>query len=164
MKFIAALFSLVSVGFIAGLFFTWANAVMPGMKQLNDINFIAAMKAMNKEIQNLYFFLLFFGALICPVILLLLQDRNNADVSWYLLLFSISIYTVGVLLITIIGNVPLNENLDKFNCANATPDEMKAIRKSFEYSWNRLNLFRAVSSGISFILLILHLHYSPLKS
>jgi len=65
------------------------------------------------------------------------------------------IYGVGAFIVTIIGNIPLNELLDKTSLESISLDELKTLRKSIEVKWNNFNLIRSISSLVSFILLIL---------
>jgi len=67
------------------------------------------------------------------------------------------LYVAGVVVITILGNVPLNEILDKTDLQVATPKQLKELRNLFEVKWSRLHLIRTVTSALSFLLLILSL-------
>ena len=64
-------------------------------------------------------------------------------------------YWIGVFGITVFGNIPLNEILDKINLESIALEEIKALRTSTEVKWNNLNLIRSISSGITFALLII---------
>ena len=70
---------------------------------------------------------------------------------------ALATYYIGVFGVTVLGNIPLNELLDKTNLESITVEEIKALRKSIEVNWNNLNLIRSFSSGITFILLIISL-------
>ena len=37
----------LSTGLMAGIFFTWTNAVTPGIGKLKDIEYLGALQAMN---------------------------------------------------------------------------------------------------------------------
>jgi uncharacterized membrane protein len=52
-------------------------------------------------------------------------------------------------------NVPLNEQLAKFSILTTTSNEISAMRKSFEKSWNSFHSVRTIASIISFGLTIL---------
>ena len=64
MKTILLIVAIVSTGLMAGIFFTWTNAVKPGIGTLDDINYMKAFKAMNRVILNP----LFYMAFILPVL------------------------------------------------------------------------------------------------
>ncbi|MGK6341321.1 anthrone oxygenase family protein [Chryseobacterium sp. DT-3] len=63
-------------------------------------------------------------------------------------------YLIGVFGVTVVGNVPLNDMLDKFDISNSTAESVKQMRESFENRWNLLNNIRTVFSIISIVLVI----------
>ena len=75
----------------------------------------------------------------------------------WLLIIAMAFYFFGVLLVTIFGNVPLNELLDKTDLSKASLEDLKLLRNRFETKWNRLHLIRTVTSITSFLLLIISL-------
>ena len=144
------------LGLSAGLCFTWTNAVTPGIGQLDDLGYLSAFQQMNRSIINPLFILVFFGPFFLGLINLYLYKNASSTVIWFLIL-AIAIYFFGVLLVTIFGNVPLNEILDKTDLGNASLEDLKQLRKRFEDKWNRLHLIRTISSAVAFLLLILTL-------
>ena len=139
---------------MAGIFFTWSNAVKPGIGKLSDIEYLRALQSMNRVILNNAFKIIFLGAIIAvalvPVFYFNLYPRN----IFWLFVFTLVIYWIGVFGVTVSGNIPLNEILDKTNLESITSEEIKTLRKSIEVKWNNFNLIRCISSGITFILLI----------
>ncbi|WP_414647244.1 anthrone oxygenase family protein [Chitinophaga sp.] len=65
--------------------------------------------------------------------------------SWCLL-GAVFIYFVGVFGVTIGGNVPLNNALDKADLTAAGEAELAGYRAAFEQRWNRLNTLRTVAA------------------
>ena len=141
-------------GLMAGIFFTWSNAVKPGIGKLGDIEYLRALQSMNRIILNNAFRIIFLGAIIAvalvPVFYFNLYPKN----IFWLFVFTLVIYWIGVFVVTVSGNIPLNEILDKTNLESITLEEIKTLRKSIELKWNKYNLIRCISSGITFILLI----------
>ena len=141
-------------GLMAGIFFTWSNAVKPGIGKLGDIEYLRALQSMNRVILNNAFRIIFLGAIIAvalvPVFYFNLYPKN----IFWLFVFTLVIYWIGVFGVTVSGNIPLNEILDKTNLESITSEEIKTLRKSIEVKWNNFNLIRCISSGITFILLI----------
>ena len=141
-------------GLMAGIFFTWSNAVKPGIGKLSDIEYLTALQSMNRVILNNAFKIIFLGAIIAvalvPIFYFNLYPRN----IFWLFVFTLIIYWIGVFGVTVSGNIPLNEILDKTNLESITSEEIKILRKSIEVKWNNFNLIRCISSGITFILLI----------
>ena len=71
------------------------------------------------------------------------------------LLAATVIYLFGVFGVTVFGNVPLNNTLDRFDLESAS-DQITALqRANFEGRWNNLNTVRTVSSTLSVILVII---------
>ena len=146
--------AILLTGLMAGIFFTWSNAVKPGIGKLSDIEYLRALQSMNRVILNNTFKIIFLGAIIAialvPVFYFNLYPRN----IFWLFVFTLVIYWIGVFGVTVSGNIPLNEILDKTNLESITSEEIKTLRKSIEVKWNNFNLIRCISSGITFILLI----------
>ena len=146
--------AILLTGLMAGIFFTWSNAVKPGIGKLGDIEYLRALQSMNRVILNNAFRIIFLGAIIAvalvPVFYFNLYPKN----IFWLFVFTLVIYWIGVFGVTVSGNIPLNEILDKTNLESITLEEIKTLRKSIELKWNNYNLIRCISSGITFILLI----------
>ena len=102
--------------------------------------------------------IVFFG----PVILLFLNTylfRNNS-ISFWLFLVAAILFFVGIGLVTIFGNVPLNEILDKSNLELLSEIELQELRNKFEKPWNNWHTIRTLSSFTAFVLLIIGMLYS----
>jgi len=56
--------AILLTGLMAGIFFTWSNAVKPGLGKLSDIEYLRALQSMNRVILNNAFKLIFLGAII----------------------------------------------------------------------------------------------------
>lgn len=141
-------------GLSAGLCFTWSNSITPGIGRLNDFEYLASFQQMNRTILNPVFFMVFFGPFFLSLMNLYVLRNASSPIIWMLVLSTLT-YLFGVLLITVFGNVPLNEMLDKTDLITASTVELKNLRDNFEVKWNRLHLIRTISAVISFLLLIL---------
>jgi uncharacterized membrane protein len=149
---IILLIAAVLTGLSAGLFYAWTCSVMPGFARLNDREFVAAMRQTNKAIQNPVFFASFFGA---PIFLMISAYLHYGTPRFPFLLASGLIYLTGTFGVTVFGNVPLNNELDRFEPKAAAAEEITRARNRFERPWNRLNTIRTVSSAIALILAII---------
>jgi len=143
-------------GLSAGLCFTWSNAVTTGIGRLDDFGFLISFKQMNRTILNPVFFIVFFGPFFLSLINIYVFRNASSSLIW-LLIFATVVYFLGVVLVTIFGNVPLNEILDETNLVSATSEELRSLREIFEAKWNRLHLIRTLSAIASFLLLIISL-------
>jgi|SRR6056297_1293326 len=156
LQHIVTIVLVLMVGLSAGLCFTWTNAITPGIGKLDDLGYLRAFQQMNRSIINPLFILVFFGPFFLGLPHLYLFKNASSSMIW-LLIFAMVFYFFGVLLVTIFGNVPLNELLDKTDLSKASLEDLKLLRNRFETKWNRLHFIRTVSSITSFLLLIISL-------
>lgn len=143
-------------GLSAGLCFTWSNTITTGIGNLDNYGYLSAFQQMNRTILNSTFFIVFFGPLFLGLINLYTLKNAPTSILW-LLIWVTTIYFFGVVLVTIFGNVPLNEILDKTDLISSNSEDLKTLRDTFEARWNRLHLIRTISSISSFLLMVLTL-------
>jgi uncharacterized membrane protein len=142
-------------GLIAGLFYAWSISVTPGLAKINNESYIRAFQSMNRAILNPVFFIAFFGELVLLIYLSYNSfDSSNTAQSWLIISASV-LYIFGVMVITIAGNIPLNNELEALKIESMTDEEMKKFRTGFESKWNSLNMIRTICSSVSFLLLII---------
>ena len=141
-------------GLSAGLCFIWANAITPGIGRLDDMSYLMSFQQMNRSIINPMFIITFFGPSIIGVISLIAFRGASRTIIWVLIV-AVAIYFLGVVLITIFGNVPLNNTLDATELSSANRVDLKTLRDLFEVKWNRLHTIRTISAVVSFLLLII---------
>jgi len=141
-------------GLSAGLCFTWANAVSPGIGRLDDSSYLLSIQSMNRTILNPLFFIVFFGPFFLAAVNLYVFKDAASSFLW-LVGIAMAIYFLGLVLVTIIGNVPLNEILDRTDISSASTEELRSLRDTFEAKWNRFHLIRTVSAITSFVLLLI---------
>lgn len=153
-KIIVLLFTTLLTGLLAGIFFTWSNAITPGIGRLDDINYLRAFQNMNRTIVNPLFLVIIMGPLFLSFATAYLYKSNHLYIFWLLLIAAI-LYFVGVFLVTIMGNIPLNNLLDKTDLTNISLENARSLRDQFELKWNNLHLVRTITSVLSFFLLII---------
>nr|WP_297789447.1 DUF1772 domain-containing protein [uncultured Allomuricauda sp.] len=153
---ITTISTILLTGLTAGLCFTWTNAVTPGIGRLDDLGYLQSFQEMNRAIINPLFMIVFFGPLFGHVANVYL-NRNQPSTIFWMLFAAGMLYVAGVVVITIFGNVPLNEMLESTDLENSSPEKLRALRSSFEDKWNRLHLIRTITSVLSFLLLTLTL-------
>lgn len=149
---ISLLIATSCAGLMAGLFFSFSFSVMPGLSRLDDYQYLSTMQSINRAILNPVFFTVFFGVLIAlPLATYFTYASQLSTVSFWLLLAATLIYGIGVFLVTVIGNIPINEGLDAVTLAEATKETLSSHRQLFETRWVTLNLVRTGCSLVAFI-------------
>lgn len=137
--------AIVCTALIAGLYYAYSCSVNPGLSRLNDLEYLQAMQEINRAILNPLFFLSFFGTLIfLPVSAYLNYPINTT--RFYCLVVSAGIYAIASFGVTIFGNVPLNEMLDKTDLASASAETLQKIRTEFENPWNKFHSIRTFAT------------------
>lgn len=137
---------------IAGLFYAYSCSVVLGLGKLSDSEYLKSMQSINREILNPVFFLSFMGtAFLLPISTFLYRGQN---LVFILLLMATLAYLIGVFGVTMFGNVPLNDQLDKFDIVNSSAEAIKEMRNNFERKWNFLNNIRTVFSVITIVLTV----------
>jgi uncharacterized membrane protein len=139
---------------MAGIFFTWSNAVKPGIGKLSDLEYLRTFQSMNRVILKNTFKIIFSGAIITTGLLPIFYFNLYPNNIFWMFISAFIIYWIGAFIVTIIGNIPLNELLDKTSLESISLEELKTIRTSIEVKWNNFNLIRSISSVVSFTLLI----------
>ena len=139
-------------GLSAGFFYAWEFTVIPGTKRVGDHTYIETMQSVNRAIINPAFMLIFFGPLVFQ--LLSAYQFKGTTAFWYLVAAT-AIYFFGSLLVTMMGNVPMNNALDLVNLKGLSPEQLINQRSSYEPKWNRLHLIRTAFAVVSFVILLL---------
>jgi uncharacterized membrane protein len=142
---------------VAGLLFTFAIVVMPGIKRLNDREFIRAFQVMDSVIQNNQplFVLVWVGSALALIASAIIGIGQMDGVGRLLIIVATLAYILGVQLPTITINIPLNDKLQTLNLDAMNETAQKTARQAFEPRWNRWNAFRTTIAGLASILLII---------
>ena len=110
---------------------------------------------MNRVILNNTFKFIFVGAIITTALLPIFYFYLYPNNIFWVFISAFIIYGVGAFVVTKIGNIPLNELLDKTSLESVSLEELKTHRTIIEVKWNNFNLIRSISSAVSFTLLII---------
>ena len=145
----------VTTALMAGLFFAFSCSVNLGLARLSNAKYLSAMQSINRAIQNPIFFVAFFGAPILLPFSVLTHYEQPLSARFWSLLAARIIYLIGTFGVTVFGNVPLNNALDRFNLQTASEQEIVLQRANFERGWNNLNTIRTISATLALILVII---------
>lgn len=142
---------------VAGLVFTFAIIVMPGIGSLNDKDFLRAFQVIDKVIQNNHpvFMLTWIGSILFIITSLILGIKQLEGTNLLLVIIASVLYLLGVQLSTIINNIPLNNKLQTINIDKISDKETEIARENFERPWNRWNVFRTIISILVTTLLLI---------
>lgn len=144
LRWIVLVANTVTVGLMAGAFFVYATAVMPGLGRVDDRTFVAAFQSVDRAIINPVFLGTFVGALLLSIgsVVLSLGEETRSLLAWVV---AAALLYLAVLVITLRVNVPLNDAIK----AAGDPDriDVRTVREAFdEATWVRWNIVRVVLS------------------
>jgi len=142
---------------VAGFLFAFAVVVMPGIKSLNDQEFLKSFQVMDRIIQNNQpmFLLVWIGSVVALLTAALFGFWQLSGVGWYLLVIATSIYLLGVHLPTVVINLPLNKQLQAEDVTSRNKEAQRDVRNNFEKRWNASNLIRTGVACLTSVLLMI---------
>jgi uncharacterized membrane protein len=154
---IASALAVLMAGGMAGVFFAFSVAVMPGLDAAKATSAIASMQSVNQKIQNPVFLLTFVGVPVAGALaggaLLATGERGAA-----LLFFAAAaVYVLGSFLPTVVVNVPMNNTLDATKIPSDLADAAR-IWAGYSPRWTAWNHLRTVASAISLLVMALGLY------
>lgn len=144
------------VSLVAGFLFAFAVIAMPGLKNLNDGEFIRAFQEMDGIIQNNQpiFMLVWMGSVLALIAATIISFGQVDNLQRGLLIAATALYIFGVQAPTIGINVPLNNEIQTVQTYELNDAGLQQARRRFEGRWNRSNQFRTVMSIIVTVMLL----------
>tara|TARA_R110002096_G_scaffold161007_1_gene327335 strand:+ start:2306 stop:2791 length:486 start_codon:yes stop_codon:yes gene_type:complete len=137
---IAVFAAIVGSALISGIFFAFSNFIMKALQRVPSPEGLLAMQTINVTVLNRGFLGVFMGtALICLILAVISIAEWDLARSPYLLGGAVA-YIGGTWLVTVLGNVPLNNELAALD--RDKPESQKAWADYLE-RWTRLNSQRA---------------------
>ena len=154
-KFLILLSALLC-SLVAGLVFTFAIVVMPGIRCLKDADFLKSFKAMDGVIQNNQpiFMLVWIGSAVVLLASTVLGFWKLDGLDRILLFIACAIYLIGVHLPTVTINIPLNNHLQSQDIDAMSEPTLLETTKKFESRWLRWNAIRTVLAILATVLLL----------
>lgn len=153
---ITIILSALLCSLVAGLVFTFAIIVMPGIKNLGDLDYLRSFKAMDRVIQNNQpvFILVWLGSAVVLLLSTVLGIWQLEGLNRILLVAACVIYVFGVHVPTITINIPMNNHLQSQNLESMTPPELMKTKAIFESRWLRWNAIRTALAILTTTLLL----------
>lgn len=146
--------SALGCGLMAGVYFAFSAFIMAGLDRIGNAQAIAAMNAINVGIVRSAFMPLLVGTTIASLAvgaasLISWPEPGRASV-----LAGAVIYFVGMFVVTMVCNVPLNEALAR---SDDRAEPMNSAWETYRARWTRWNHVRTVASAITAALFVAEL-------
>ena len=107
-------------GLAAGVFFAFSTFVMPALKRVTPSGGVEAMQSINRVALTPPFMIALFGTALAALGLIVWSVVSSADRPTALIVAGGGLYLVGTIGVTIAGNVPLNDRLERADSSQAT--------------------------------------------
>lgn len=150
--FILTLLAALGSGIMTGLFFAFSAFIMQAFARRPASVGIAAMQSVNETILRPIFFLVFFGTAALSLILAILAaiGWDSPAAGWRLA--GGLLYLAGSIGVTILWNVPLNNELARVNAETAEAARVWARYLKVWTGWNHVRTVACLAATAGFIL------------
>ena len=151
---VSTVLALLGSALIAGVFFAFSSFVVKALARVPSREGIAAMQSINVVVLNRSFLGTFLGTAAISVVLAILAVLHRGEPSAPFVVAGAMVYLVGTFLVTMIGNVPLNNRLA---AVAATDPDAIALWEHYLDRWTLLNSVRTVAAFAAVLLFVLGL-------
>ncbi len=149
-----AVVALLGSALIGGVFFAFSSFVMRALARVSSSEGISVMQSINVVVITPSFLGIFMGTAALSVALAVLALANRADPSAMYFLGGAVLYFGGTFLVTVIGNIPLNNRLACLSPSD--PDAMEFWQQYLD-RWTKWNHIRTAAATAATLLLVVGL-------
>ena len=146
--------ALLGSALVGGIFFAFSSFVMKALAGLPSAEGIGAMQSINIVVINPSFLGAFFGTALLSLGIGGLTWTNWGDPSTSFFLSGALFYLVGTILVTMLGNVPLNNRLAT---VSATDPGTREVWEHYLDRWTMWNHVRTAAAMVAALLYTLGL-------
>lgn len=140
--------SIIGSALIGGLYFAFSTFIMTALARLDQTAGIAAMNAINTDIQRSLFMPIFLGSTVTATVLAILALPGWGEPAALPMLVGGVLYLVGMFVVTMVWNVPLNNAL----LATALNVDAASTWARYLKEWTFWNHVRTIASIVSLVL------------
>jgi uncharacterized membrane protein len=144
-------FSAIGCGLLAGLYFAFSTFIMTALGRIGQTQGIAAMNAINVAIVRSLFLPVFFGTTLAGAVLAVIAVLAWGEPGALASLAGGLLYVVGMFIVTMAFNVPLNNALA---AVDPSSNEAPALWARYQKNWTRWNHLRTIASTAACALFI----------
>ncbi len=141
--------ALLGSALVGGIFFAFSSFVMKALANVPSAEAIGAMQSINVVVINPSFLGAFFGTALLSLVAggLALADWGTPSAPFFL--GGALIYLVGTILVTVLGNLPLN---DQLAAVSATDPAASDAWEHYLGRWTMWNHVRTTAAMIAALL------------
>ncbi len=137
----------LGAGALFGFYFTLSVSIMPGLDQAGPFVAIAANQSIGRATQSSVFFIALLGTPLALLLALALHWRRRSTQA---LLVGAIVGWIGMLVVTLTLNVPLNQTIDALEVV-ADQSNLAELWAAYSIDWQYWNWLRVIASGASLL-------------
>lgn len=136
-------FSAIGCGLLAGVYFAFSTFIMTALGRIDQTAGIAVMNGINEVIVRSLFMPLFLGTALTSAVLVVMACFRWSQPGAGTMLAGGTVYVIGMFVVTMVFNVPLNDTL-----AGAHPSgaEAASLWSRYLQDWTFWNHVRTIAS------------------
>ena len=146
----ATLATALGCGLVAGVFFAFSSFVMPALRRLPAAQGVAAMQSINRLAPTPVFMTALFGTALAALGVAGWAAFGSADRPTGLLVAAGALYVIGTIGVTMGGNVPLNNELERLDAERADAASWSTWVSRWT-AWNHVRTVAALAAAGLFI-------------
>lgn len=143
--------SAIGCGLMAGVYFAFSTFIMTALGRIPQAHGVSAMQSINAVILQSLFMPLFWGTTLAALVLAILALFRLSEPAAMAMLAAGILYVVGMFVLTLVFNVPLNNTLDAVDPASA---DAAAVWARYLKDWTFWNHVRTVASAAACALFV----------
>ena len=146
--------ALLGSALVGGIFFAFSSFIMKALADVPSAEGIGAMQSINVVVINPSFLGVFFGTAVLSLVVGGLALAGWGRPSAYFFLGGALFYLVGTILVTMLGNVPLNNQLV---AVSPTDPGTREVWEHYLDRWTMWNHVRTAAAMVAALLYTLGL-------
>jgi uncharacterized membrane protein len=144
-------FSAIGCGLMAGVYFAFSTFVMTALGRIDQASGISAMNAINVDIVRSLFMPLFLATTLASAVLATMALFRLNEPGAIMMLAGGVLYVIGMLVVTMVFNVPLNDALASVDPASADAASHWARHQADWTMWNHVRTVASTAACALFI-------------
>ncbi|WP_050626475.1 DUF1772 domain-containing protein [Bradyrhizobium viridifuturi] len=144
-------FSALGCGLLAGLYFAFSAFVMTALGRIDQAAGISAMNAISVDIVRSLFMPVFLGTTLSCAVLVVLGGLRWQEPGAIAMICGGTLYVLGMFVVTIVFNVPLNDQLAATDPASAAAAPVWARYLTDWTFWNHVRTITSFAATALFI-------------
>lgn len=148
---VVALLTALGAGLAAGVFFAFSNFVMAALGRLPGSQATRAMQEINVTVINPLFMVVLFGTGVLCLLLAILVLGQWDDAYGPYLIGAAAVYIAGTVVVTMVFNVPRNDELARQDPESA---EAKEVWGRYLREWTAWNTVRTIACAATMVAVV----------